>query len=182
MNFTLSHLDSPLGPLRLLTDAQARVHALDFTEDVSQPRLRFGRPTWDTAHHAPAPAQVAQALSRYFSGEWQALEALQVCTRGTSWQAQVWQALRRIPAERTVSYGELARSLGLNDPRAAIEVGAANAANPVALIVPCHRVIASDGALRGYAWGLERKRWLLVHEKALAAPAPTPHTAALPGF
>ena len=98
---------------------------------------------------------------------------------GTVFQRRVWAALRRIPAGRTVSYGQLARSLGLQDPRAAIDVGAANAANPVALIVPCHRVGASDGSLRGYAWGLARKRWLLVHEHALAD---APQTATLRGF
>ena len=97
---------------------------------------------------------------------------------GTPFQLQVWAALRQIPAGATRSYGQLARDLGLEDPRAAIDIGVANAANPIAIVIPCHRVIAANGELRGYAWGLERKRWLLEHEKALR-PVAEPRTAAL---
>lgn len=176
----LSQLESPQGPLRLVTDTQSRVHALDFTEGLSPARRRMGFGAAEGELRAgPAPASVADALARYFDGDGAALDAVPVHTRGNALQKQVWAALRRIPAGRTVSYGQLARSLGLQDPRAAIDVGAANAANPVALIIPCHRVLASDGSLRGYAWGLERKRWLLVHEHALAD---APQTATLPGF
>ena len=180
MKLFLSHLDSPLGQLRLLTDAQTRVHALDFTEGVSPARRRLGSALpHGRTDEGPAPASVADALARYFTGDWQALDAVPVHTQGTALQEQVWQALRRVPAGRTLSYGELARSLGLDDPRAAIDVGAANAANPIALIVPCHRVVAADGALRGYAWGLERKRWLLTHEHALTESVLMPQTASL---
>jgi len=91
-------------------------------------------------------------------------------------------ALRGIPAGTTTSYGKLAKSLGFDDPRAAIDIGAANGANPIAIIVPCHRVIASNGDLKGYAWGLHRKRWLLEHEKAIASRKEAPQTAMLPGF
>lgn len=176
----LSQLESPQGPLRLVTDTQSRVHALDFTEGLSPARRRMGFGAAEGELRAgPAPASVADALARYFDGDGAALDAVPVHTRGNALQKQVWAALRRIPAGRTVSYGQLARSLGLQDPRAAIDVGAANAANPVALIIPCHRVLASDGSLRGYAWGLERKRWLLVHEHAFAE---APQTATLPGF
>ena len=176
----LSQLESPQGPLRLVTDAQGRVHALDFAEGLSPARRRMGSPASAGALRAgPAPTGVADALARYFDGDWAALDAVPVHTQGNALQEQVGAALRRIPAGRTVSYGQLARSLGLQDPRAAIDVGAANAANPIALIIPCHRVVASDGSLRGYAWGLARKRWLLAHEHALAE---APQTATLPGF
>lgn len=88
--------------------------------------------------------------------------ALPLDLQGTGFQLRVWQALRRIPPGRTVSYGELARELGM--PRASRAVGAAVAANPVAVAVPCHRVIAGDGRLSGYRWGTERKRALLQRE------------------
>ena len=90
--------------------------------------------------------------------------------------------MRRIPAGQTISYGWLARALGFRDPRAAIDIGAANGANPVAVIVPCHRVIASSGDLKGYAWGLHRKRWLLKHEDALPRAAEVLEIPRLPGF
>ena len=85
---------------------------------------------------------------------------------GTEFQREVWAALRTIPPGRTLSYGDLAKKIGR--PTAVRAVGAANGANPVSLVVPCHRVIAADGTLGGYGWGLERKRWLLAHEGALS--------------
>ena len=84
---------------------------------------------------------------------------------GTEFQQQVWQELRSIPFGQTVSYGDLARSIG--KPSAVRAVGAANGDNPVSIIVPCHRVIGSDGGLTGYGGGLERKQWLLKHEGGL---------------
>ena len=109
---------------------------------------------------------VRAVLSRYFSGECAALESIGVELNGTGFQKKVWQALRRIPSGSTISYAELARRIG--EPSAVRAVGAANGANPVALVVPCHRVIGSDGSLTGYGGGLERKRWLLVHEGVVA--------------
>ncbi|MGI4814478.1 MAG: methylated-DNA--[protein]-cysteine S-methyltransferase, partial [Janthinobacterium lividum] len=129
-----------------------------------------------------APAGIAQALDRFFAGELQALDALRTETAGSELQRRVWAALRRIPAGTTTTYGKLAKELGFDDPRAAIEMGAANGANPIAIIVPCHRVIASNGDLKGYAWGLHRKRWLLEHEKAMSPKFEEPQTAMLPGF
>jgi AraC family transcriptional regulator of adaptative response/methylated-DNA-[protein]-cysteine methyltransferase len=84
--------------------------------------------------------------------------------RGTAFQEKVWQALRRIPAGRTASYAEIAKAIGM--PRAVRAVAAACAANPVALAIPCHRVVRADGALSGYRWGVERKRALLAREAA----------------
>jgi O-6-methylguanine DNA methyltransferase len=107
-----------------------------------------------------------QALSAYFNGDARALDAVPVDLMGTEFQREVWAALRTIPPGRTLSYGDLAKQIG--HPTAVRAVGAANGANPVSLVVPCHRVIAADGTLGGYGWGLERKRWLLAHEGALS--------------
>lgn len=113
------------------------------------------RPTAD-------PAGVVGALARYFDGRLDALDDIPLRMLGTAFQRRVWTALREVPAGRTVSYGGLARTVC--GPAAARAVGAANGANPIALVVPCHRVVGSDGALTGYAGGVERKRWLLEHE------------------
>jgi methylated-DNA-[protein]-cysteine S-methyltransferase len=107
----------------------------------------------------------AAALQRYFAGELGALDAIEVDTGGTEFQQSVWRALRRIPAGSTWSYARLAREVGR--PSATRAVAAANGANPVSIVVPCHRVIGSDGSLTGYGGGLPRKHWLLVHEGAL---------------
>jgi methylated-DNA-[protein]-cysteine S-methyltransferase len=109
-----------------------------------------------------APATIADALDAYFGGRLDALEALAVRTGGTAFQRRVWAALRRIPAGTTTSYGALARRIGR--PTAWRAVGLANGANPIALVVPCHRVIGASGALTGFGGGIERKRWLLAHE------------------
>jgi methylated-DNA-[protein]-cysteine S-methyltransferase len=109
------------------------------------------------------PAGVATALEAYFEGKLDALDAIEVAPQGTDFQKRVWQALRKIPAGETTSYGVLAAKLGV--PSAARAVGAANGANPIWLVVPCHRVIGASGNLTGYAGGLDVKRWLLAHEQ-----------------
>lgn len=183
MKMLLSQTDSPLGAMLLVTDAQQVVRALDFADHRA--RLHRGlREHYGEVEltEMPAPAEIADALVRYFAGELEALNALQTQTSGSELQRRVWAALRRIPAGATTTYGKLAKELGFDDPRAAIDIGAANGANPIAIIVPCHRVIASNGDLKGYAWGLHRKRWLLEHEKAMAFKTKEPQTAMLPGF
>jgi methylated-DNA-[protein]-cysteine S-methyltransferase len=110
-----------------------------------------------------APEFVRTALGAWFDGELGALDRLAVRTGGTAFQQTVWAALRTIPAGETWTYGRLAAAVG--SPKAARAVGLANGANPVAIIVPCHRVIGANGALTGYAGGVERKRWLLAHER-----------------
>ena len=101
-------------------------------------------------------------LERYFAGELDALDEVQVEMNGTDFQRRVWSALRDVKAGRTASYSDVARSIG--SPAAVRAVGAANGANPVAVIVPCHRIIGTNGTLTGYGGGLERKQWLLRHE------------------
>ena len=189
MTLFLSRLPSPLGEMLLVTDEQQHVRALDFADH----RARLQRTLRaDDADVRPievaAPAAIAAALARYFDGELLALHGLVACGlqgQGADavLQRKVWAALRDIPVGTTTTYGKLAKQLGYTDPRAAIDVGAANAANPIAIIVPCHRVIASNGELKGYAWGLHRKRWLLEHEGALASKtAAISQTDTLPGF
>jgi len=106
--------------------------------------------------------RVAQALEDYFEGKPGSFDALPLDLQGSPFHLRVWQELRRIPSGATVSYQELARRLG--NPKAARAVGQACGANPIPLIVPCHRVIAADGSLGGFSSGLPRKRWLLAHE------------------
>jgi len=114
-----------------------------------------------------AATRVKRALDAYFAGELHGLAELPIDLGGSDFQRAVWNALRAVPAGETVSYGALARAI--ERPHAARAVGAACGANPVWLVVPCHRAIGSDGHLVGYAAGLERKGWLLAHERARSA-------------
>ncbi|HTE53969.1 MAG TPA: methylated-DNA--[protein]-cysteine S-methyltransferase [Kofleriaceae bacterium] len=118
----------------------------------------------------PARGPIADRITAYFDGALGAFDEIAVAPRGTPFQLRVWEALRAIPAGQTRSYGELAAHLGA--PSATRAVGAANGANPISLVVPCHRVIASTGALHGYGGGLWRKEWLLRHEHALPPELP----------
>ena len=110
-----------------------------------------------------APAGVTAALDAYFAGDIAAIDPIPAVTAGTYFQREVWAALRTIGPGETLSYGELARLVGR--PKASRAVGAANGANPVALIVPCHRVIGASGALTGYGGGMARKQWLIDRER-----------------
>ena len=121
-----------------------------------------------TTRNVDDAAGAATRLARYFAGELQALDEQPVRLLGTEFQCQVWAALRGIGAGSTFSYAQLARSL--SRPNAVRAVAAANGANPVAVFVPCHRVIAADGTLWGYGGGLPMKQWLLRHEGARFTP------------
>lgn len=178
MQMFMSNLASPLGDILLVTDSKKIVRALDFVDHKA--RLHRGlREHYGSVEMAevPAPSEIAQAIDLYFSGELGMLGNLRTETAGSELQRRVWGALRNIPVGTTTTYGKLAKELGFGDPRAAIAIGAANGANPIAIIVPCHRVIASNGDLKGYAWGIHRKRWLLEHENAI-----TPKHPMLPGI
>jgi methylated-DNA-[protein]-cysteine S-methyltransferase len=130
--------------------------------------------TFDPAPQPPHRDRwgVHDTIAAYFDGELDALDGIATePTGGTAFQRDVWKRLREIPVGTTISYGELARRVG--KPNAQRAVGMANAANPITLIVPCHRVIRSGGALGGYAYGLDYKRWLLAHESnTLAVTTP----------
>ena len=113
---------------------------------------------------ASNPGGLTTALRAYFEGELTAIDDLPVETGGSEFQSKVWRALRMIRCGETWSYGDLARQIG--NPAAVRAVGLANGSNPIAIVVTCHRVIGSDGSLTGYGGGLDRKRWLLAHERA----------------
>jgi methylated-DNA-[protein]-cysteine S-methyltransferase len=154
-------IDSPVGPLTIAERA-GRVCLLHFGPDGPAVDGMFDR--WypgEARARRPLPGPAA-VMGRYFNGEIGALDTIPVDLNGTPFQKNVWQALRRIPGGTTISYGELAKRIG--EPAAVRAVGAANGANPIALIVPCHRVIGSNGRLTGYGGGLDRKQWLLEHE------------------
>jgi methylated-DNA-[protein]-cysteine S-methyltransferase len=154
-------VDSPIGPLTAAERA-GRVCLLHFGADGADVDRMFDRWYPGEARNREALPDVTAALSRYFSGQTAAIDAIAVELNGTAFQKRVWTALRRIPCGSTISYAELARRIG--EPAAVRAVGAANGANPVAVMVPCHRVIGSNGTLTGYGGGLDRKQWLLAHE------------------
>ncbi|MDP1753050.1 MAG: methylated-DNA--[protein]-cysteine S-methyltransferase, partial [Reyranella sp.] len=111
------------------------------------------------------PGGLTRGMHAYFKGDIAAIDKLPVETAGTPFQTSIWRALRKIGKGRTISYAELARRIG--KPRAIRAAGLANGQNPISIVVPCHRVIGSDGSLTGYGGGLPRKQWLLEHEGAL---------------
>ncbi len=165
MTLRTAVMRTPIGRLTLVANGDALVAlALEGGEMEIRGWLsrRFG-PFREERHSDPAGA--VSALRAYFDGDLGALDRVRVDMGGTPFQRSVWAALRRIPAGGTISYAELARRVGR--PKACRAVGAANGSNPVALIVPCHRVVAADGTMGGYGGGLDRKRWLLEHERAL---------------
>jgi methylated-DNA-[protein]-cysteine S-methyltransferase len=155
---------SPIGPL-LVVVGERGVCLLDLDGDRDRARRQLERRFGDVVLVKRGdPAGVVSRLRAYVKGDLQALDDIPVDLDGTAFQQRVWRALRRVPPGKTASYGEIARRIGA--PAAVRAVGAANGANPVPLIVPCHRVIGSSGRLTGYGGGLDRKEWLLRHEGA----------------
>jgi methylated-DNA-[protein]-cysteine S-methyltransferase len=154
--------------MMIAVDADGNLRAAYFTEDGESLRrqlcLHYGN-TGFSLDPASNPGGVTAQLKRYFAGDLSVIETIPVKTGGTPFQQDVWRALRDIPCGETMSYGELARQIGR--PAAVRAVGAANGANPVSVVVPCHRVIGSNGSLTGYGGGIERKQWLLHHERLL---------------
>lgn len=163
----LDRLDTPLGELLIVADAAGRLCAVEWSDQKDRLRAslrlqnRAGGYVLSPVAHA---SENAAAIAAYFRGDLAAIDDLAVADCGTPFQRAVWQALRRIPCGEVVSYAALARRVG--HPSAVRAVGHANGANPVSIVVPCHRVIGSDGTLTGYGGGIERKRWLLAHERA----------------
>jgi methylated-DNA-[protein]-cysteine S-methyltransferase len=163
----VDEFNSPIGRILFASDGEA-VCALDFSDYESRMQALLSRAYGQVEfRHASDPMGLKRSLVKYFKGDLHAFDSTPVRTGGTAFQELVWKALRTIPAGETWSYGQLATHL--RRPTAARAVGHANSLNPVAIIVPCHRVIGASSALTGYAGGLERKRWLLQHEGALPA-------------
>ena len=164
MELRLERRPSPLGDILLVSDLEGRLRALDF--EGYEPRmlrllgLHYGEVSLSPGE---APRSVQAALDAYFAGDVAAIDGVPAITAGSEFQREVWAALRDIGPGQTLSYGQLAARIGR--PAASRAVGAANGANPVALIVPCHRVIGATGSLTGFGGGLDRKQWLLDHER-----------------
>ncbi|HEX7088468.1 MAG TPA: methylated-DNA--[protein]-cysteine S-methyltransferase [Vicinamibacterales bacterium] len=181
MRLHLERIPTPLGQALLITDELDRVRALDWHDHEARMHrlLRLHYRTAPALALRARPSAAARALAAYFDGDLHVLDALPVETGGTAFQRLVWSALRAIPPGSTIAYSELAQRIGR--PAAVRAVGLANGANPIGLIVPCHRVVGRDGALTGYAGGMARKAWLLDHERAMRRPVSVdPGRASLP--
>jgi methylated-DNA-[protein]-cysteine S-methyltransferase len=161
--FHLDRLATPIGTALLVSDADGVLRALDWEEHESRMRellrLQYGAVS---LREARAPEAIRTALSGYFKGDLDRLGAIPWRVGGTAFQRKVWTALPNIPAGTTMSYGALAAQLDV--PKAMRAVGHANGANPLSVVLPCHRLIGAGGSLVKYGGGLERKRWLLAHE------------------
>jgi methylated-DNA-[protein]-cysteine S-methyltransferase len=154
--------DSPIGAIIIVADAH-QLCSLDFA-DCEQRMMTLLQRRYESVHltQTTDPYGFGGRIRAYFAGEYGCLDDIPVNTGGTSFQQRVWSALRTIPPGTTTTYGKLAARLG--KPTAYRAVGAANALNPVGIVLPCHRVIGADASLTGYAGGIERKHWLLQHE------------------
>jgi methylated-DNA-[protein]-cysteine S-methyltransferase len=147
-------------------DGDGRLRALDFHDHEARMQRLLRRHYGEGRYRLTsgrAPVAVSAAIDAFFAGELAAIDVIAVRTGGTAFQRRVWEALRRIPAGSATTYGGLATAIGR--PKACRALGLANGSNPLAIVVPCHRVIGADGTLRGYGGGIERKRWLLAHER-----------------
>lgn len=146
---------SPLGPV-VLTAIEGALTSV---------RIGAERPPEPARRDARVLAVARQELDEYFAGE-RTHFTLALAPAGTAFQRQVWEALRTVPYGATASYRDIAERIG--NPKAVRAVGLANGANPIPIVIPCHRVIGADGSLTGYSGGLDRKRWLLRHEASHA--------------
>ncbi len=152
-----TRIESPIEPLLLASDGES----LTSLFMVTQRHGPFFNDTWKQDNNAKPFAEARKQLAAYFAGELAEFD-LPLNMIGTEFQKTVWRELLNIPFGVTISYGELANRVG--NPSASRAVGAANGRNPISIIVPCHRVIGSNGKLTGYGGGIERKEWLLAHE------------------
>jgi methylated-DNA-[protein]-cysteine S-methyltransferase len=190
LQLLLERLDTPIGQMLLVLDDEGRLRAIDWEDYEARMqrllRIHYGA---DAARrlqlHPEKGSSAGRALRDYFDGDLDAITRLPTATNGTPFQRTVWEALRGIPAGHTLTYHALALQIGR--PTATRAVGLANGANPIGVVVPCHRVIGANGALTGYGGGLHRKRWLLAHEgvsesrPARSRPSESLFTK-LPGF
>ncbi|NWJ44434.1 MAG: methylated-DNA--[protein]-cysteine S-methyltransferase [Chloroflexi bacterium] len=167
-NLLVDRIDSPIGEIIIVVENN-RLCALDYTGyEARMFKLLQQRYENTQLQESPDPCGFSSLLRAYLAGDFNCLNSILVNPGGTPFQQMVWAALRDIPAGEVASYGKVAAKLG--KPNAARAVGLANSLNPIAIVIPCHRVIGANATLTGYAGGLERKRWLLQHEKAILKP------------
>jgi methylated-DNA-[protein]-cysteine S-methyltransferase len=161
--FGLDRLPTPIGITLLVTDDEGVLRALDWEDYELRMQDLLRRQYGAVAlRETQAPTALRTALTAYFKGDLDRLADIRWRVAGTSFQQKVWSALPKIPAGQTMSYGAMAAQL--QAPKAVRAVGHANGANPISVVLPCHRLIGSDGTLVKYGGGVERKRWLLRHE------------------
>ncbi len=169
LQLLMDRINTPIGELLIVADQDENLRAVDWTDHEARMRrllrLHYGENGFQLEATCN-PNGLTRAIRAYFAGELAAIDTLPVQTAGTPFQRKVWRALRKIPCGATVSYGKLAGQIG--HPSAVRAVGLANGSNPIGVVVPCHRVIGSNGSLTGYGGGIERKRWLLEHESKKA--------------
>lgn len=154
-------MESPVGRLGLRADGEQLTHVLFVDDDAEQ------SPGRQTTGESPVLKEAQRQLEAYFAGELEEFD-LPLAAKGTDFQKRVWAELSKIPFGVTVSYGEIAARLGM-PPGGSRAVGLTTGSNPIAIVVPCHRVIGANGTLTGYAGGLDRKRFLLGLESARGA-------------
>lgn len=162
MEIHVDEMESPIGKV-VLAESGGALCALDFEASVEPVLARLERRVGSIeVRRGNGVREFQERVAAYFQGELKALDGLAVEPGGTAFQREVWSALRRIPVGSTDCYSGIAAAIGRSS--AVRAVGLANARNPIAVVIPCHRVVGRDGSLTGYAGGLERKRWLLQHE------------------
>lgn len=178
----VDRLETPIGDLVIAAGGEGRLRLVHWSDGHGGPWPGDLLRRWCGAAAVEPradPGGLSTVIRAYFDGAVTAIDPLAATADGTPFQRSVWTALRGIPCGETISYSELARRIGR--PSAVRAVGLANGANPLALVVPCHRVVGADGTLTGYGGGLERKRWLLEHEAA-HAPRRAPRQGVLELF
>jgi methylated-DNA-[protein]-cysteine S-methyltransferase len=166
----IDRLATPIGELLIVADGDGCLRTVDWTDHEARMRLLLDR-YYGKGRYTLTPARdrggLTTAMRAYFKGDIEVIDRLPVATNGTPFQDSIWRELRRIERGCTISYAALAERIG--KPRAVRAAGLANGQNPISIVVPCHRVIGSNGTLTGYGGGLPRKKWLLEHEGALPA-------------
>jgi methylated-DNA-[protein]-cysteine S-methyltransferase len=162
MEIHIDEIETPIGKI-VFGESNGALCALDFERSAAPVVARLKRRySAIEVSNGGGSSQFRARLEAYFHGDLAALNGIVVDPKGTPFQREVWDALQRIPVVSTASYSDIAATIGR--PMAVRAVGLANARNPIAVVIPCHRVVGRDGSLTGYAGGLERKRWLLEHE------------------
>ena len=171
MEFLVDHFETPIGTMRIICDDLGQLRAVDWDDHedrlVRLLKVHYGEAA-ERMRRVANPHGLSQEITRYFEGDIGAIDKLPTATNGTEFQCEVWNELRRIPGGTTISYGQLAERI--RRPKAVRAVGLANGSNPIGVVVPCHRVIGSNGKLTGYGGGLHRKEWLLRHEAQWSSP------------